>query len=123
MAALITLLLYVLATARMVRLVREDEITRGLRKWWNKHTPAGSLRRYWITCSWCLSIAAALWPASAYVLAPDHLVPRFAAAVLAFSWLAVLSLELHRIAYGKAVMYTPAPAPAPTELPAPVQEA
>lgn len=107
MAALITLLVYALATARMVQLVLEDEILRGLRKWWEDHTPKGSLRRYWITCAWCVSIAAAAWPAVAYVIAPEHPAPRIAAALLTFSWLAVLARSLQKIAYGKAVMYTP----------------
>lgn len=107
MAALITLLLYVLATARLTQLILEDEILRGLRRWWTDHTPKGSLRRYWIGCAWCVSIAAALWPAVAYVVAPDHPLPRIAAAAFAFSWLAVLARSLQKIAYGKAVMYTP----------------
>lgn len=109
MAALITLLLYVLATARMVRLVIDDELVRSPRKWWLDRAPAGSLRRYWITCAWCVSVVAALWPAAAYVLAPDHPVPRMVAAVLAFSWLAVLAREGQTLLNLKVQIYSSTP--------------
>lgn len=112
MTHLLTLLLYALATARMVRLIIKDEVLRAPRKWWLDHAPKGTLRRYWITCEWCVSAAAALWPAAAYVLAPDHPVPRIAAAVLAFSWLAVLAGEGMLLLEGKAKLYNqPMPEP------------
>jgi hypothetical protein len=113
MAELITLLLYALATARMVRLIMKDKILDWPRNWWLKHAPEGSMRRYWITCSWCVPVAAAaLWPAPAYVLAPNHPVPRIGAALLAFSWLAVLAVDGQRLLEGKANLYnTPPPAP------------
>lgn len=115
MAELITLLLYALATARMVRLIIDDKIFERPRNWWLKRAPQGSMRRYWITCAWCVSVAAAgLWPAPAYVLAPNHPVPRIGAALLAFSWLAVLAGEGQRLLEGKANLYNAAP-PAPVE--------
>lgn len=112
MAELITLLLYALATARMVRLIIDDKIFDWPRNWWLKHAPEGTMRRYWITCAWCVSVAAAgLWPAPAYVLAPNHPVPRIGAALLTFSWLAVLAGNGQRLLEGKAnLYYTPPPA-------------
>lgn len=116
MADLLTLLLYVLATARMVQLIIDDELVRAPRKWWLAHAPEGTLRRYWITCAWCVSVFAALWPAGAYVLFPDHPIPRGAAAVLAFSWLAVLARQSLHLLEGKAKLYNqPMPAPEPAE--------
>src|SRR5918993_3011645 len=117
MAELITLVLYALATARMVRLIIEDKIFDWPRNWWLRHAPEGTMRRYWITCAWCVSVAAAaLFPAPAYVLAPHHPVPRTAAAVLAFSWLAVLAGNAQQLLEGKAKLYNPPPAaPADTQ--------
>lgn len=115
MADLITLALYVLATARMVQLVINDELVRGPRRWWLRHAPPGSLRRYWITCAWCVSVAAALWPAGAYVLARDHPVPKVAAAVLAFSWLAVLARDGQTLLNLKVQIYSSTPAAADDE--------
>jgi hypothetical protein len=111
MAELITLLLYALATARMVRLIIKDKILDWPRDWWLTRAPEGSLRRYWISCTWCVSIGAAgLCTAPAYVLAPNHPAPRIVAAALTFSWLAVLAWDLQRLLEGKANLYNP-PAP------------
>jgi hypothetical protein len=112
MSELITLALYALATARAVRLIMKDEITRAIRKWIEDHTPAGSLRRYLITCMWCLSIWCAMLPAAGYVLAPHHPAALIPAAVLTFSWLAVILYDLQRLLDGKANLYNlPMPEP------------
>lgn len=118
MAELITLLLYALATARMVRLIIKDKILDWPRDRWLARAPEGTLRRYWITCVWCVSVAAAgLFTAPAYVLAPHHPIPRTIAAALAFSWLAVIAWDGHSLLEGKAKLYNPPP-PAPAEQPA-----
>ena len=108
MAELITLLLYALATARIARLIIKDELLRWPRKWWLDRAPKGSLRRYWIECTWCVSVGAAgLCTAPAYVLAPHHPAPRIVAAALTFSWLAVLAMDGQRLLEGKAKIYNP----------------
>lgn len=112
MSELITLALYALATARAVRLIMKDEITRGLRAWITTHTPAESLRRYLITCEWCLSVWIAALPAAAYVLAPHHPAALIPASLLAFSWLSVILRDLQRLLRGKANLYN---LPMPTE--------
>jgi hypothetical protein len=110
MAELITLLLYALATARMVRLIIEDKILDWPRNWWLDRAPKGTLRRYWITCAWCVSVAAAgLCTAPAYVLIPHHPAPKIVAAALTFSWFAVLAGDWQRLLEGKANLYNTAP--------------
>lgn len=103
----ITLALYALAAARTTQLIMSDEILRGPRNWWMRHAPAGSLRAYWMTCAWCVSIAGSAWPAAAYVFAPHHPAALVAAAGLAFSWTTVVLRDAQRLLSGKANLYNP----------------
>lgn len=105
MSQLITLGLYVLATARLVRLVGEDRITEGLRRRILRRTAKHGLLRYFLECTWCMSIWCAVPPAAAYVLAPRHPAALTAAAVLALSWLAVIARDLQLLVHGKANLY------------------
>ena len=107
MTDVITLALYALAAARTTQLIMSDEILRGPRNWWMRHAPAGSLRAYWMTCAWCVSIAGSSWPAFAYVLAPHHPVPLIVAAGMTFSWISVLLRDVQRLVNGKANLYNP----------------
>lgn len=102
MAQLITLFMFVFATARTCELVIGDEITRGLRDWWESHTPKGSLRRKLITCYWCVSIWAALliWAPAYAVFAPPARGPWWlwwAVATMAFSFMAVLLADAQKL--------------------------
>lgn len=115
MAEVITLLIYVLATARGVRLVTEDTITSGVRSWWLKRHPAETLPGYLITCAWCVSVYLAAGPAVSWVVAPDHLVLKSLAAVFAFSWLATGAHKLTHLLDAKIKLYSPA-APAEDEV-------
>lgn len=110
--AAITLSIYVLATARGIQLITADKITKGLRDWWLKKHPAETLPGYLITCAWCTSIYLAVGPAVSWVLAPEHPVLKSAAAVLAFSWLAVGAHKSMHLLDAKISMFSPAPAPA-----------
>lgn len=112
MSDLITLALYVLATARLTRLIMEDEIARTPRKWILRRAAKDSLRRYLFTCAWCLSIWSPF--AAAYVLVPHHPVALVVAATLAFSWLAVMLRDLHRLLDAKVTFYSQ-PMPDPDE--------
>lgn len=115
MAELITLALYVLATARLVRLIIDDELLRGPRRWWRRRAPQGTLRRYWITCAWCVSIAVGAAPAAAYVLVPHHPAAKGVAALLAFSWLSTLARAGFTLLDLKVQIYSSTPAPADDE--------
>lgn len=108
MPATITLLLYVIAVARAVQLVIDDKITQRVRDAWARNTHPDGLPRYLVTCAKCVSMWLAPALAAAYVLAPEHPIPRIAAAALAFSWLAVLLRDLHRLLEAKVRLYTPA---------------
>lgn len=110
MGTLLTFAVYALATVRAMRLVIDDEIVREIRNWWLRHSPTGSLRRYWIGCMWCVSIATALAPAFAWVLAPENPWFKIPAAVLAFSWLAVKMYTWQRLLNSKAALYDAPPA-------------
>jgi uncharacterized protein DUF1360 len=116
MSQLITLGLYALATARLVRLVGEDKITEKLRARLLRGASKTSMRRYLIECTWCLSIWCAAPFAAAYVLVPDHPAALIPAVLLAYSWLAVIAYDLQRLLKGKANLYQmPMPAPETVE--------
>lgn len=107
-APLITLILFVFATARSCELVIGDAITGGLRRWWEDHTPKGSLRRKLITCYWCVSIwAAVLVWAPLYALffppAPGPWWGWWAVATMAFSYLSVLLADAQKLLNHKQV--------------------
>jgi hypothetical protein len=109
MGTLLTFAVYALATVSAARLVIDDEIVRDARNLWLRHSPTGSLRRYWISCIWCVSMATAVLPAAAWVLAPENPWFKIPAAVLAFRWLAVKMYTWQRLLNGKAALYdTPA---------------
>jgi hypothetical protein len=109
MSELITLGLYALATARLVRLVMEDRITGGIRAWIIRRATNHSTKRmmvaYLISCGWCTSIWVAAPCAAAYVLVPHHPAALIPAALLTFSWLAVMAADLQRLVNGKATLY------------------
>lgn len=98
---------YALATARASRLIIHDEIVRDPRKWYNKRAPKGSLRAYWITCVWCVSILMATFPAVSWVLWPHHPAALIPCTIGAYSWLAVLATDAQRLLVGKANLYVP----------------
>lgn len=102
MASLITLFLFAFATARTVELVMRDEITRGLRKWWNRHAPKGSLRAKFIECRWCVSIWAAglIWALAYAVFVPPAPGPWWLwwpAATMALSYMSVLLADAQEL--------------------------
>lgn len=107
MTDLIILALYALAAARTTQLIMSDEILRVPRNWWMNRAPAGSLRAYWMTCAWCVSIAGSSWPAVCYVFAPHHPAAMLAAALFAFSWITVAVRDGQRLLAGKANLYNP----------------
>lgn len=112
MSDLITLALYVLATARLTRLIMDDRITEKFRTWILRRAAKDSLRRYLLRCVWCLS----MWMpfGAAYVLVPHHPAALIPAATLAYSWLAVILRDLQRLLNGKANLYNqPMPDPSP----------
>lgn len=101
-ASLITVLLFVLATARTAELVIGDAITGPMRQWWEDHTPKGSLRRKFITCYWCVSIWGALlvWAPLYAWFAPPRPGPWWmwwAVATMAFSYLSVLLADAQKL--------------------------
>lgn len=105
---LLTFAVYALATVSLTVLVKDDEITRAPRRWFERQ-PKGTLRRYWITCVYCISMATALLPATAWVLNPNSPWVKIPAALLAFRWLAVKMYTWQRLLEGKAALYaTPA---------------
>jgi hypothetical protein len=107
---LLTFAVYALATVSAARLVIDDEIVRAFRNWWLRGAATGSLREYWIQCIWCVSMATAVLPATAWVLAPDNPWFKIPAAVLAFRWLAVKMYTWQRLLNGKAALYAAPPA-------------
>ena len=107
MAELITFVVYALATARAVRLATEDKVTEGVRRHWNTRTRKDSLARYVATCTWCVSIWAALLAGPAYVFGPRHPLPWTIAAILALSWLAATAIDAQRLLAAKVALYTP----------------
>lgn len=110
MGQLLTFAVYALATVSAARLIIDDEIVRDLRNRWLRGAATGSLRAYWITCIWCVSMATAVLPSAAWVLAPDNPWFKIPAAVLAFRWLAVKMYTWQRLLNGKAALYTAPPA-------------
>lgn len=110
MGTLLTFAVYALATVSAARLLIDDEIVRGFRNWWLTHSATGSLARYWISCIWCVSMATAVLPATAWVLDPDNPWFKIPAAVLAFRWLAVKMYTWQRLLIGKAALYEAPPA-------------
>lgn len=52
----VTLLLLLLATARLTRLVTTDRITQAPRHWIIGKLPEESLAAYLIVCDWCVSV-------------------------------------------------------------------
>lgn len=64
--ALLTLFLWVLALARITRLINSDELTDPLRIWVARRTGLQSTWTYFISCPWCVSfwlaIATAWFP-------------------------------------------------------------
>lgn len=109
MGDLLTFAVYALATVSLTVLIKDDEITRTLRRWFQRQ-PEGTLRAYWITCVYCISMATAALPAAAWVLWPDHPAARIPAALLAFRWLAVKMYTWQRLLQGKAALYDIPPA-------------
>jgi len=106
---LLTFAVYALATVSLTVLVKDDEITRGFRRWFERQ-PRGSLRAYWITCVYCISMATAAAPAFAWVLCPDSPWAKIPAALLTFRWLAVKMYTWQRLLQGKAALYDIPPA-------------
>ena len=109
MGELLTFAVYALATVSAARFIIDDTLFRTPRTWWLSRSATGSLREYWIGCIWCVSVATAVLPAAAWVLAPDNPWFKIPAAVLAFRWLAVKMYTWQRLLNGKAALYdTPA---------------
>lgn len=99
---LITLILFVAATARSCVLIKEDEIFDGFRRWWLAHVPAGSLRAYWLGCYWCISMWAALlvWAPLYSVFTRPFPAPWWVwwpVATQAFSLLSVLVIDAQKL--------------------------
>lgn len=118
---LITLVLFALATARSVQLIKADKVTEGWRRWWLRRSPPGSLRAYWITCDWCISIACAgLWWAPLYATwaapRPMPWLAWWAVATLAFSYLAVLLAAAQRMLDHKEGLMAILAAPPPEDV-------
>jgi hypothetical protein len=107
---LLTFAVYALATVSAARLIIDDEIVRDARNWWLSHTRTGTLARYWISCIWCVSMATAVLPSAAWVLAPENPWFKIPAAVLAFRWMAVKMYTWQALLQGKAALYAPPPA-------------
>jgi hypothetical protein len=89
---LITLLLAVLATARLTRIVTSDYITAGPRRWLLRHLEGREMMQYLIVCNWCASVYVAAAVAVTGWLWADTAVWTWTAAALAAShvtgWLA-----------------------------------
>lgn len=111
MAELITFAVYVLATARMVRLISKDKLTTRIRGWWLKRWPETRLLGYLITCVWCLSVWLAVVPGVSWVVAPDHVVLKSVAAVFAVSWLASVAQLGTVLLEAKIKMFSAVPEP------------
>lgn len=112
MVELITLFIYVLASARGIRFVVKDKLTEKFRVWWEARYPGrDSLRRYLITCAWCVSVYLVVGPAISWVVAPHHRVLKSLAAVMAFSWLATVALKLSDLLEAKIKLYSPPAVP------------
>ena len=110
MGTFLTFAVYALATVSAARLIKDDEIVRDPRNWFTKRAPAGSLRAYWWTCIWCISMLPAFGTATAWVLDPENPWLKIPAAVLAFRWLAVKMYTWQRLLQGKAALYEAPPA-------------
>lgn len=87
-----TLLLAMLATARLTRLVTTDRITQGPRGWLLrriiKSRGEESLLAYLIVCDWCVSVYTGGAVAAAWVLAGETLWFQAPVAALALSYAA-----------------------------------
>lgn len=79
----LTLLLALLATARLTRLITRDRITRTPREWALRRLPDGHLLAYLVMCDWCVSVYTGAAVAGAWWAWGDHRL--FAAAVLALA--------------------------------------
>lgn len=110
MGTLLTFAVYALATVSAARLIKDDEIVRDIRNWFTKRAPSGSLRAYWWTCIWCISMLPAAGTATAWVLAPENPWFKIPAAVLAFRWLSVKMYTWQRLLNSKAALYDAPPA-------------
>jgi len=83
---LITLLVAVLATARITRLVTTDRITQAPRSWALKRLSSEGLAAYLIVCDWCVSVYAGAGVVGVIILGGQ---PGFwVLAALAFSYVA-----------------------------------
>lgn len=116
MAPLITVFLFVLATARTAELVIGDAITAGLRAWWEAHSRKGSLRRKFITCYWCVSIWAAVlvWAPLYAVFVPPAPGPWWVwwpVATMAFSFLSVMLADAQKLLNHKQTVMAAVAAP------------
>jgi len=107
---LLTFAVYALATVSAAVLIKDDEITRGPRNWAVARAPKGSLRAYWWTCIYCISMLPAIAVGTAWVLASESPWCKIPAAVLAFRWLAVKMYTWQRLLSGKASLYETPPA-------------
>lgn len=110
MGQLLTFAVYALATVSGAVFIKDDELFRTPRTWFTKRAPAGSLRAYWWTCIYCISMLPAAATAAAWVLVPEHPVAKIAAAGLAFRWLSVKMYTWQRLLHGKAALYDIPPA-------------
>lgn len=88
----VTLLLAMLATARLTRLVTMDRIflapRRALLRRLIRQHGADHLLPYMVTCDWCVSVYAGAGVAAAWVTVGDTLWFQAPAAALAFSYAA-----------------------------------
>ena len=105
MGTLLTFAVYALATVSTARFLKDDELFRKPRTWFTKRAPTGSLRAYWWTCIYCISMLPALGTAAAWVLCPENPVTKIVAAALAFRWLSVKMYAWQRLLEGKAALY------------------
>lgn len=110
MGTLLTFAVYALATVSAAVFIKDDELFRGPRTWFTKRAPTGSLRAYWWTCIYCISMLPAFGTAAAWVLDPENPVLKIPAAVLAFRWLSVKMYTWQALLWGKAALYAPPPA-------------
>jgi len=87
-----TLLLAMLATARLTRLVTTDRVFLAPRRWLLRRLIArygeNHLLPYLITCDWCVSVYTGAGAAAAWAWAGDTLWFQLPAAALAFSYAA-----------------------------------
>lgn len=84
----ITLVLAMLATARLTRLVTTDRITAGPRSWLITRLPEESLISYLVVCDWCVSVYTGALVAGSWWLWGGHTWYTVLMAALALSYAA-----------------------------------